>query len=230
MLKSVIVGVALGAFGFLSTAQASLVTVTYSGQITMGNDATNTFGTASTVPSGGVDLGGQFLSLTYVFDTSKGVYSNVGGIEMVSGGGAFPGVSPAISASVTINNTTVSFSGAGGGSLSASDAYGASMLSQSAQYDTDTYVSSTLMGSLGSFRNSITSPLTIALGSYGGSDPYAYGSFSVNDGDVSGFFEARSLTISAVPLPSALPLFGLALAGLGTAAAFRKRHGLRASL
>lgn len=229
MLKSVVAGVALGAFGVFGTAEASIVTVSYYGQIGVdGYDANNTFGA-------GTDLSGQFLTLTYVFDTSKGTHTTGGGVDDVSNLGTLGQQSPSLSVSMTVNGKTLSFAGSYFGEIAASDAYGYSMLSQNAANDEQSYnsASTTLTAPLGSFPNSVTNPLSIALG--GSGEPTAFGTFSFYNTDattgynVTGSFDARSIAISAVPLPSALPLFGLALAGLGTAAAFRKRHGRQAS-
>lgn len=229
MLKSIVAGVVLGTFGFLGVAEASIVTVSYTGTFNGSSpDANNYFGT-------GYDLQGLGLSLTYVFDTSKGVHTTGAGIDDVSNLSSLGQQSPSLSVSMTVNGKTLSFAGARFGEINASDAGGYSMLSQDAAGDESGYnsASTVLTAPLGSFPNSITNPLSIALGGFG--EPTAFGTFSFYNTDattgydVRGSFEASSLKISAVPLPSALPLFGFTLMGLGTTAAFRKRPGRRAS-
>ena len=85
------------------SARADIVTETYSGTVGNGFDVMGFFG--------GGYVGGQSFTATYTFDTSLGAIFNDGTVFDASGGSAYGGVSPNLSASLTINGYTFSFVG-----------------------------------------------------------------------------------------------------------------------
>jgi hypothetical protein len=108
MMKSIvsISVVAAALVAGVSPAAAAVKTATYSGTLQSGNDLTGVFGAANT------NLAGASYIATFTYDRNLGgSQSTVPGVSDSSAGGSFYGTaSPMISASITINSITRSFS------------------------------------------------------------------------------------------------------------------------
>jgi len=86
----------------LSSAQAAIVDVTYTGTVDYGHDQTGLFGTP------GASLAGDSYQVTYVFNTALGITYSSPTYNYAYGGSAYGVPSPALGTTVTINGISVS--------------------------------------------------------------------------------------------------------------------------
>ena len=221
MLKSFVLGFAISSFAVLGAAQAAIVTVSYSGTLSEGVDTSGFFGTGST------DLSNNAVLLTYVFDTTKGMLQSSANEHYAIGGTSYGVASPALSDTISINNYSVSLDGSESGTIDASNDLGVSHQYHAAFSATGDSAYSSVDAALGNLPNSITTAFSYTVNPL---TDTAFARFDLADGSY-GVFVPKSIaeSVSAVPLPSSLPLFGIGLAGLGAAAALRKRDRLNAS-
>lgn len=86
----------------VASARAAIVTVTYKGTVASGSDPVDFF-------KAGDNFVGAAYQATYVFDTSLGETLNSSGWSYALGGSFFGSPSPALSATLTINNVSLAF-------------------------------------------------------------------------------------------------------------------------
>jgi hypothetical protein len=86
----------------VSSARADVVTVTYNGTVASGSDPVDFF-------KAGDNFVGSAYQATYVFDTSLGETLNSPGWSYALGGSFFGSPSPGLSATLTINNVSFTF-------------------------------------------------------------------------------------------------------------------------
>ena len=97
-----------GAAGFAAlllgapSAQADIITVTYTGTVASGFDQTGLFGKVN------ADLYGDSYKVVYVFNTAKGITTSSATESSASGGASYPASTPSIKTTVTINGVSVS--------------------------------------------------------------------------------------------------------------------------
>jgi hypothetical protein len=89
-------------FAGIASARAAIVTVTYNGTVASGSDPVNFF-------RAGDNFVGAAYQAVYVFDTSLGETFNSPTWNYALGGKFFGSPSPALSATLTINNITFAF-------------------------------------------------------------------------------------------------------------------------
>jgi hypothetical protein len=177
------------ALGFAApAAKATTITAVFTGTVRNGQDAGGTFGGLS---------GGEDYTLTAFFKAPPGTYSSADGGSITGGGTAtltINGQSHVFSLSVAslgINNF-------GSVILDMDDGSG-----HANEYLSMSFWSPTLPASILTAFDGDVAP------GYGG------GSFQVVPGWSSGALNAGHLTVSATPIPAALPLLATALGGLG---------------
>jgi hypothetical protein len=192
-------------------ASASTIYVTYTGTLS-GIYDTGLFGSPA--------IGDPF-SLVFTFDSTQGYQESDGIFDRVYGGGSYPISSPG-NAVLTIDGNSATINGDW-----VSEDYaqnnGDGGVSQTYQYANDfntsglnNYVVATIYSYAGGvFPNSILSPYSYDVTS----GDYTYGYFSFSNNGITSAFGNLSLdhvdvSVSAVPLPSTLPLFASGLAGL----------------
>ncbi|MCW6508833.1 hypothetical protein [Lichenifustis flavocetrariae] len=224
MLKLAVVSIFLSAAAFATEADATtIVNVKYSGKIDAGNgfDQGNDFTTGAITPVTGTSLAGSDVTVSYLFNTPDTTASSSGFVNY-SGGGIFaPPQSPAVSATVTINGKSVSFSGADYGVITESrDAVlGSGFQDHEAGQAGSDYANSTLTIADGAPLDSVFGNFTYKSSSA----DTGFTHFELADGTFGNFVPSSiSQTVSTVPLPSGLPMFGAALIGLGFAAFARR--------
>ena len=86
----------------IASARAAIVTVTYKGTVASGSDPVDFF-------KAGDNFVGAAYQATYVFDTGLGETLNSPGWSYALGGSFFGSPSPALSATLTINNVSFTF-------------------------------------------------------------------------------------------------------------------------
>ncbi len=220
--------------GIASPASATTIDVTYTSEVYGSDNQTGEFGTAGS-------LDNLAYTLAFTFDTSAAppaYFFTTSTYESLVGGSLFgPGIPSVGSAALTINGVTKTADGNRQSEDTAQN--GAGTFTETYQLAIDYIYSGPIysshfvtasifnnLGALSDFTTSITTPLVHAVTS----DDSALGYFQFldsNDGQqtytqyVSGSLRPDSVTISAgesvsaVPLPAALPLLGTGLAGLG---------------
>ncbi len=105
MFKAICVAAAIGLAGI--PAQAAVMQAVYTGTVTTAYDETGVFGASD--PSA---LDGLAYTLTYIYDTALGIRTTNANSDLVEGGSAVATISPMLSAVLTINGSSVSFSSA----------------------------------------------------------------------------------------------------------------------
>jgi hypothetical protein len=232
--KSIILAaVALACFASMALpAFAVPMKAVFSGAVSGSNDQTNYYGQGT-----GPALDGLAYTLTFLYDPqTPGANRATNGFYDTAYGGTLFGpavASPIQSAVLTIGGVSHDVSPA---QYSAGLAYGGSYYQQVAQDTFDdgasfnryNYVTQIVYGS------SVTSDLEAPLGIFAMAFP-PYGQFQFSNFDyalgqyaylASGSLAATSLTVSAVPLPAALPLFAAGIGALGVIARRRKKRPL----
>jgi hypothetical protein len=204
---------ALAALG-CGSAQATIVKVTYTGTVLRGSDgADGAFG--------GGNLVGDAFTASYMFDTSKGVAYNAGGVGYVDGGNGYGVDSPSLGASLTINGHTASVAGNDYGRLLGQEASDFSEEDATAQSD-DYYLDNNVYA----YRDAAFGSTTFAPYNADLTGASSYGSFvSYLDGTTL-TLAGKHLTVAAgaVPEPTS---WALMLGGFGmVGGALRSRRKL----
>ena len=221
-------------------ASATIIDITYTGQVFGGTANASTGTYCGLCSASGYDYTGQAFGLTYTFDTAQGAYSNNGLQSSLSGsynlliGGSFPGYVGGV-----ISILPSECSGVPGCFTSASDSasIGATytqMISLTAQQFETLYVTTSLFPNL-AIPGDITSSFSLSGPDIGS------GSFSVGmspgaacgqpadwqcpNGNLQ--IETVRVTVSTTPLPATLPLF---VAGLGVLTLLGWRRGAARSI
>lgn len=226
--------IALGAAG----ANAATVTAIYTGTVGQGYDVLNVFGFGE-----GSSLDGKAFSMTFVYDTEIGRQPTTLTSEEVFGGYQYTEVagyeiSPITYAEFRINGFSVSVDIAAYGRITTFNDGTQSLIHHFAgsvgQEEGYVYLTeSSATGAINPDLNAaqdidgsgILSPITHVDANPSASNlNFDQGSFRHNGGDAYGSLKVDhlSITVSAVPLPSALPMFMVALLGLGM---LRRRAG-----
>jgi hypothetical protein len=249
-MKTKILGVVAAlAFSIASPAMADIVYVTYTGTVSAGTDFTGVFGPSSTL------LDGASYTLTYTFDTSRGIFTSDASASQLAGG---PGFGPAIfnpysspgSAVLTINGHSVSFNAnpnppsqgyseyyvVNNGSYIRSDQHVSDSLDYS-NIHIDDIVDISINDYTLTIPTLLTTPYTLSI------EPGVVvmsSGFRIVDGSydatnnfrpdqfASGDLSPTSVTVSETPLPSALPLFASGLGALGLLGWRKKRKNAAA--
>jgi len=201
---------ALGASG----VQAAIVTATYSGTINEGASSGDYFGT-------GVGMNGLPYLLVFQYDTAIGGLSGPG-LDQVFGGTSVltpgHGMSPMLSAALTIGSVTHYFGVGGYGEATAFNDGTSSYTYHQAGVITDgLYVAILGQESQPGIVPDIEAPQDFSPENLPNElFTFDQGSFGVNEG-TTGYFSVDRvrITVAAVPLPGTLPLFAVALLGLG---------------
>jgi hypothetical protein len=217
-----------------SSASAEIVVVTYTG-VVLGNsyDVTSVFGFPHNT-----DIGGQTYTARYVFDTTLGDVVSTPSTNYAQGGTLYGFVSPALSATLTINGVTVSIGvpnynaqifGQNEGTTSAQQSVAQNMEGSSSGVYTYNYVDNEVHSNTGNLPASITTSFTYTVNpatdyaiqdfqfytydnGTGTLEVYAYGELSA---------ETLTVTAGAVPELSTWALMLIGFTSLGFAA-YRK--------
>jgi hypothetical protein len=214
-VKILVAGIAVVAA--LTPASANVLDVTVTGTVYSGGDTTaDTYGLFGAV---GSNLVGAQFTAVYSFDLTGAYFNSFG-----DGNGGFArnadynnypySWSPNVSAVFTINNQSVTFAGAQTWEVYATPYRLIQDISQSNMYLTTFGISSTF--SFPSTLNSSFGPLNVfsspdSLFAYNGE----YLDLNVST--------MTQVSVSATPIPAALPLFASGLGGLGLLRWFRRR-------
>ena len=227
MFKAICVAAAIGLTGI--PAQAAVMQAAYTGTVTSAYDETGVFGASD--PSA---LDGLAYTLTYIYDTALGIRTTNANSDLVEGGSYNATISPMLSAILTINGSSVSFSSAYVGQAHIySASYGGTGTQHVAYLQgwSDSTISTWISDSVYVYGDwlDLRTPdldLPVTLGSTRNVNP---GYFAVYHDDIYsggleenayGYLSVSSLKItsvsqpSPVPLPAALPLLAVALAGI----------------
>jgi hypothetical protein len=237
LMSSMVLACCLGG----SYAHATTILITYTGTISDGFDQTGVFGPA------GTSLSGDTYSLVYTFDTA-GAILDLSGLPFSSRvyGGPDTNVPSSNSpgkASLTINGKTALFTGNFKSSdlnrqgftdpvhftcpCQSSTEQLVQNTSTPSMFD-DSFVMSDVTVPDLSIPGSIFVPFSVAASDISQYDMlFSIDSHTIaEDPMASGSLIPLSLTVSAVPIPAALPLFVGGLAGLGVIARVRRRFRL----
>ena len=213
MLKPMFFGLAISVAAFAGSAQAALVDVTYTGLITGGTDVGGDFGSV------GATLVGKTITVQYLFNTALGDIDTNPGENSTSGGSLFSDASPGLSASISIGGgKPVTFDGASYGSIGETSNATGSSQSHDITSAAGSDVNSFIQAGAGALPDSIVTPFSYTVSA----GDFASGSFTLVDGGFASF-APTSISLSTVPLPSALPMFGAAVLGLGALQIARRR-------
>ena len=215
MLRSLVLGLVCTAASCFGAAQAAIIDVSYVGYITDGSDLGAHF------LSTGTDLAGYGIKVEYIFDTNFGAYNQ--GPTTSSYTSDATHSSPALSATITINNLAVTFDGSDYGAITATSTSTASSQGHEADASADTYVYSSVSTGPGVFSASVLTGYAYSVQP----DDSTTGYFQLADG-TSGSFTPTSI-VSTVPLPASLPLFAAGLIGLCLARRLQQRAAIQAS-
>lgn len=214
---------------FAAFAPASAVTMQaiYTGSVTSSTDLTNMFG----LGVGAGVLNDQAYTLTFTYDPSlSGVVQSLTTTSNVARGGPFdtPGShSPIYGAELLINGIIKKiYSNAAGyvGNFNPSSTYNSAFHSALYQYynpnfTVENYVSGGIGGIGLIIPLDLQTPYHVMFDSLLSNGQFDFNIFDDNLGDYSvhtfGSFSASELTVSAVPLPGALPMLAVGLVGLG---------------
>jgi hypothetical protein len=188
-------GVAVG--GMAPAAQATTITATWTGTIRGGNDGGNHFGGALNA--------GDVFTVTSVFDTGSGTFSNAGGGSITGGGQAV----------LSVNGHAFTFA-----LEPSSYKFDAGSIQLFLGDTTQTFLS------LAFLANGLPGSILTAFDKDCKGDGFCSGTFEIASGGFSGAaIDATHLTvtIATTPLPASALLFFTALAGLGLGVWRRKR-------
>ena len=241
-------GVAALSLAVLTTsASAITMKAVYTGFVFDTSDATNIFGKGSA--PGALDT--LAYTLTFIYDPST-VGSNrtsiPAGHDHADGGSAIGlFVSPVQSATITINNHSESFNPFSLGSLTSDNAsnytehFGlTSSTNGVSNYVSYLYQYSSYGAVVGNVPGNLETPYQVSLINDGNPN-HNYGKFLFTTQDITtslysrntfGSLQANTLTVtrdihvSPVPLPAALPLFGLGLGALGLVGRARRKKAV----
>jgi hypothetical protein len=214
-----------------TSANATMVDVTWTGTISSGNDRTGIFGGAR---GEDFDLAGFGYTAVYRFDTDLGSFSGDATHQKLIGGTSFGNgtlVSPAISATIAINGVTVSVGSDVLGSYFRRSEPASGGFTGIGIFETSVIASSDTPPGVDEIFNRVSRSDDELLPSVSLIEPYArtFGAgdnvtnsnFQKFDGGqlVAANLEPTSVTVAAVPEPSTLALM---IAGLGVLGAWRK--------
>jgi hypothetical protein len=242
-MKKKLLGVAAAlALNVASPALADIIDVTYTGTVSDGTDVTGVFGPPSTL------FDGNAFTLTYAFDTAKGIFTSGFNSSLAGGPGFGPGIysSPG-TAVLTINGHSADFivdpnppsQGFSEFLVEGPRSDGTFFIQQQVNNvvnrldTTNHYIEKTVFTNI-----TLTIPLSLTtsyvLGTASGvvfdgqfrifdlgfcGDNFCYNQAAVGDLSPTNV----TVSVSSVPLPAALPLFNTGLAALGLLAWRRKR-------
>jgi hypothetical protein len=219
--------IALGA----ATADAATVTATYTGTVGQGFDQWDVFGMGENVV-----LDGKAFSMMFMYDTDIGRLPTTPSTQEVYGGWQETEVSgfelsPMVHVELRINGVVINFDVTAIGRVRAfNDGTQSFIHHYAGSIDHNQgYVSLTESSATGSINTDLTAPQEIDGSGIlspitrldneeiGTALNFDQGSFRHNGGEAYGSLKVEhlSITVSSVPLPGALPLFMVALMGLG---------------